>query len=206
MATDIIHTAEVLDAVIAVLKGDGSAHTGGLPSTWFDSSNDEFLPLLDFGDLADYAGSLPEDMPAIIVRGLGADIEDGFQSKTWITAERVRVVHVRQFERCYHSTDEVARRNMTRARLYYAKVISKALFNDPKKLLATIATDGTRTEVSLTCADSDGAQIINCVFRQWDFGLDIGNPNATEDVATIRALDARAWAIACDFDVIIQTG
>jgi len=44
------------------------------------------------------------------------------------------------------------------------------------------------------------------LFAGWDLGHDIGNPNATDDVARIRALPLPVWAIATDIDVQVVTG
>lgn len=207
MATDFVHTADVMEAVRDVLLGEGANHTGGLPASWFDQDDADHVPLIGMGYVADYGVlNFDKDLPAILVRGLGVELIGGHQAKTWHTAERIRVVHVRKFEQCYHATTEPDKSNMTLARAWYAKQISKALFNDPKKLLAVIAADDSRTEVSLTCTDTDGAAIVDCVFRRWDLGDDIGNPEATEDVRIIAELNARMWAIACDFDVHIQNG
>jgi len=56
-----VFTEELIDSVIAVLKGgDGSAHTGGLPANWWEDGNDGLevvLKLLEHGDVADYPGA-----------------------------------------------------------------------------------------------------------------------------------------------------
>ena len=214
MAIDFVHTEEVVDAVIAVLKGDdGATHTGGLPDNWFEDADDVYevpLELLEHGDLSDYPLD-DEDfvnnlLPGILVRGLGPQPTGRAGSGGALgTEEVVRVVHIRRYNQCRNSSGGIER-NMTKARERYAKTINKALFNDPHKKLATIAADTTRTEVSLTCSDSAGAQLYNAVWNGWDLGHDIGNPNSIPDVQIIRRLPAPLWAIACDMLVMIRTG
>lgn len=206
-----MHTEELIDAVIAVLKGaDGDTHTGGLPANWFADTRDGDeapLELLEHGDVADMVGvKFEELLPAILVRGLGPQpTGEGGTSGVLETEELIRVVHVRPFDLCYDSSGN-KELNMTRARARYAKLINKALCNDPHKKLATIAADTTRTEVSLTCSDAAGAQLYNVIWAGWDLGFEIGNPASTEDVRTIRQLRMSMWAIACDLRVRVRTG
>ena len=211
MATDFVHSEEIIDAVIAVLKGaDGDTHTGGLPANWFADTRDGDeapLELLEHGDVADMVGvKFEELLPAILVRGLGPQSTgQAGTSGVLETEEPVRVVHVRHFDQCYDSSGE-RELNMTRARGRYAKTIGKALMNDPHKKLATIDAEDARSEVSLTCSDGAGAQVYDVGWAGWDFGYEIGNPASTEDVRIIRALPARIWAVACDLRVRVRTG
>jgi len=208
MAIDFVHTGELVDAVISVLKGSGSGHTGGLPSAWFTRGNSEYLETLDHGDLADIAVSsdaLSQILPAILVRGLGPAPAAEYISGVAKTRERLRIIHVRRYEQCYDA-DGDREQNMTRARERYAKTIGKALCNDPQAKLAVIDGEDARTEVSLTCEDGNGAQVIQAIWRGWDMGHDIGNPSSTEDVRLIRRLPDQIWAIACDIDVMVRSG
>jgi len=207
MATDFVHSGEIVQAVINVLKGHGTSHDGGLPATWFTASHNERLRTLAFGDLADYVtqDAFMDDLPAIIVRGLGCEATGkSGASGVLETVESVRVVHCRLYSQCYTDAGAVER-NMTKARLRYAKIIGKALFNDPNKRLAVISTAGERTEVSLTCSDANGAQIVNVLFGGWDLGLD-GGTRSTDEVRSLRRLPIQAWAIACDLRVTIRSG
>lgn len=207
MATDFVHTADLVQAVIDVLTGaDGSSHTGGLPAAWFTAGNKERLKTLMFGDLADYINqeAFLADLPAIVVRGLGCE-STGKSGAGGVlqTVETLRVVHCRRYNQCWDDNGAVEL-NMLKARLRYAKLINKALFNDPNKRLATIASDGTRSEVSLTCADANGAQIVVTEFGGWDFGVD--GTKSTDEVRLLRRLPLQAWAIACDLRVTIRSG
>ena len=212
MAIDFLHTGELVDAVIAVLKGaDGAAHTGGLPANWFaDGAARGECPLLllEHGDLSDYGevADLRRDLPAVIVRGLGPQpTTEGGAGGVDETDEMVRVVHVRTFGQCYTDAG-VAEDNHVRARERYAKLLHRALFNDPHRRLAVIASDGTRTIPTLTCTDGAGAQIVRAAWHGTDLGHDGANPNAIEDVALLRHLRARIWAIAVDLRVSIRSG
>ena len=213
MATDFFHTGEVVDAVIAVLTGaDTTLHTGGLPAAWFpdaqDTSAEAPLKGLEPGDCHDYQISdLPALSPTVWVRGLST-VPTGRAGTTGVveTEEMIRVLHFRHRKHCRDANGAIER-NMARARYRYAKAINKALFHDPQKKLAVIAAAGTRTEVSLTCSDTNDAQVINCLFVGWDLGH-VGGANPTEDVAWFiqRGGDSGLWAIACDLRVRIRTG
>jgi len=150
VARDFLHTGDLVDAVISVLKGaDGTTHTGGLPAGWFgddEDSDEEELALLEHGDLADYPHDkeLLDYCPSILVRGLGPVLTEGSIKQRFVTFERIRVVHIRAFAQCLDD-DGGTEENMCRARERYAKTLGKALQNDPLKLLATVADDGTRT-------------------------------------------------------------
>lgn len=212
MAKDFVHTGEIVDAVIAVLKGSGSTHVGGLPVAWFTSGSNEYLRVIEHGDWADYGKAnrrIDEDLPAIFVRGMGPTLITGHLTGVDATEERIRVVHVRRFDQCYGDDGSAAYTKtgigMVRARERYAKIISKALFNDPHRKLAVIDGAGARTEVSLTTTDA-AAQVVNVLWRGWDLGHPIGSEYSTEDVAGIRALELPIWAIACDLAVHIRTG
>jgi len=211
MATDFVHTAQIVDAVLAVLKGaDGATHTGGLPANWFrdaiDAAEDP-LVLLEHGDLADYVGGqLDRDLPCVLVRGLGPrPIERQGIGGVMMTEEAIRIVHCRRRDQCFDDSGE-REYNMTRARARYAKLLVRALFNDPKRKLAVIAAAGTRTEVSLTCTDGAGAQVVSATWAGLDLGHQIGNPNAIEDVTIVRRLASPIWAIACDLQVVARSG
>lgn len=207
MAKDFVHTGEIVDAVISVLKGSESTHVGGLPSAWFTTTNAEYLKVLDHGDWADYGKAsrrIELDLPAIFVRGLGPTPTTGHLTGVDETEERIRVVHVRRFDQCYDAAG-AKETHMVKSRERYAKIISKALFNDPHRKLAVIDGSGVRTEVTLTTADA-AAQVVNVLWRGWDLGHPIGSEYSTEDVAGIRALELPIWAIACDLTVRIRTG
>lgn len=208
MAIDFVHTGELVDAVISVLKGSGSGHIGGLPPAWFTRGASEYLETLDHGDLSDIAvtaDALSRMLPAILVRGLGPQGAVEHISGVTKTRERLRVIHARRYDQCF-AGDGIREPNMTRARERYAKIIGEALFNDPQGKLAVIDGESARTEVSLTCTDDNGAQVVQAVWRGWDLGYDIGNPSSTEDVRLIRRLPAQIWAIACDIDVMVRSG
>lgn len=209
MAIDFVHTAEVVEAVIAVLKGEGASHTGGLPTAWFTAGNDEELQTLEHGDWADYAKAsnmdFTDDLPCILVRGMGpAPTGDGSISGVLRTEEQVRVLHIRKFEQCYNAGG-ASETNMAEARERYAKVIGAALFHDPHRKLAVIAAGGARTEVSLTSEDSN-AQVYDVLWGGWDMGLDEGAVGSMSEVARIRSLPEALWAIGCDLRVRIRTG
>lgn len=207
MAKDFVHSAAVVDAVIAALTGaDGSSHTNGLPAEFWTGAH--ALRLLEHGDLADYV----EDdwdatlLPGIIVRSTGTELyqelssTDGGQG----TVERIRVVHIRRLDQCLTDAG-AAETNMSRARERYAKLIGKALFADPVRVLGVIATSGTRTNPTLTCADTHGAAVKVVRFVRWDLGNGQGG---AEEVAFVRNIGAaaRVWAIACDLDVYCLSG
>ena len=201
MAIDFVHTEQLVDAVLAVL----AAH---LPAGWLPStamSSEVALKVMDHGDYADYpeAANLLDDCPAIIIRGLGLEPTDAGISGLLVTSERLRLVHVRMFDQC-RDADGKLELNMTRARERYAKIIGQALFADPKRRLAVVSDSGTRTEVSLTSTDAAGAQLVEHRYIGWDVGQD--GPTRTEDVATIRQMSQRVWAIACDMVVDVRTG
>lgn len=202
MAIDFVHTTEAVDAVLAVLR----AH---LPATWFPATaaaGEQALRLLEHGDLADYpsAEDLEGDLPAILVRGLGVEQVNAGADGVAITEETIRLVHLRAWDQCYTAAGALET-NMTRARERYAKIISKALFADPNRRLAVIASGGARTDVTLTSTDAAGAQLVTHLFRGWDLGQDDG-PAATPDVAGVRELGQRLWAIACTSVVRVRTG
>lgn len=211
MATDFVHTGEIIDQIILALKGaDGAAHTNGLPANWFKATTDANevpLKLLEHGDLADYVGleAMVNDLPAIVVRPLGiGSANKGALAGVLLSEDHIRVVHVRGYDQC--RTDAGAEEtNQTRARIRYATIISRALFADPHKRLAVIDSTGTRAELALTCNDAAGAQINIAVWEKWDLGADPAF-GGTEDVSRLRALKAQVWAIACDLRVQVRTG
>jgi len=216
---DFIHTSELVDAVIAVLKGSGTAHIGGLPSEFWSEPHP--LQFLEHGDLADYASLEPvmDACPWIYVRGLGCmpSSSSGARGigKTHETTEHLRVVHARlgpgDRNQCLTGTG-ATEKIMSRARERYAKQIGLALFNDPNRRLAVIDTDDAdeksdpdhRTEVSLTCADGTAA-VWRVDFRSLDLGEERGADNSTEDVRELRESGAPIWAISIDIDVIVRT-
>lgn len=209
MAIDFVHTGEIVTATIAVLNGEGASHTGGLPAAWFTTDNDEELQALEHGDWADYAKasnmSLMDDLPCILVRGMGpTPTGDGSLSGVLRTEELVRVLHIRKFEQCYDAEGAVEL-NMTQARERYAKIIGAALFHDPQRKLAVIASGGTRTEVTLTSEDGN-AQVYNVIWGGWDMGHDAGSVGSVDEVSRIRELPDAVWAIGCDLRVLIRTG
>ena len=204
MATDLVFTDEIVDAVIACLKA-------GLPANWFaagEDGNETPLQLLTHGDLADYTAirALEQDLPAIIVRGFGPERTDrGGAGGRVQVLERVRVVHLRKHDQCHDDTGS-PERNMVRARVRYAKAIHKAIHQDAKGRLAVIGSGGTRTDVTLTSADTAGARLQQVVFESWDLGHDVANPHSMEDVALVRRLPLQAWAIGCEFGVYVDAG
>lgn len=216
---DFFHTAELVDAVIDVLKGSGTTHIGGLPNEFWSEPHP--LQFLEHGDLADYASIDPvmEACPWIYVRGMGitpaGDRGARGIGKVHETAEHLRIVHARlgpgDRNQCLTSTG-ATERIMSRARERYSKQIAKALFNDPNRRLAVIDTATAadksdpdhRTEVSLTCADGT-ATVWRVDFRSADLGEERGADNSTEDVRAIREDGAPIWAIAIDIDVIVRT-
>jgi len=217
MATDFLHTGDVVEAVLAVLRGaDGATHTGGLPANWFhDAQDGTEIPLggpggadmLQHGDLADYASTdeVLADIPAILVRGLGTVMGER-NLACYHTIEPVRIIHIRGFDDCRDSAGDLER-NQARAREHYAKAIHAALFHDPHKRLAVIDSEGERTEVSLTCIDTSGASIYDCQLRGWDLGYDAGSSYSMQDVAAWRRLgNTRAWAIGCEIEVRVKSG
>jgi hypothetical protein len=189
VATDCIHSAEIIDAVLSVLSTN-------LPAAWTTAGNAEFLRLLDHGDLADYAGTddtLRLDTPAIIIRPLDRITPNapgsGIGGREMID-HPFRLVHVRQWDDCY--TDAGAREdNQTRARERYAKIIHKALFADESAQLGS---------PTLTC--SDGTAGVQWV--QWE-GWNISG-DGNNEAAEIKALRQHVWAIICDFTVQVLAG
>lgn len=208
MAIDFVHTAELVDAVIAVLEGSGATHIGGLPTAWFTSGDDEELKILEHGDYTDYAKAgvdVMDELPAILVRGLGpAPTGKAGTGGVLDTDELIRVIHIRRFTQCYDGSGD-EQLNMTEARERYVKVISKALFNDPNRKLAVIDGGGSRTEVSLTSTDGN-VQVVQALWTGWDMGHAIDNPHSIEDVAMIRMMELPLWAIGCDLTVKVRTG
>jgi len=211
MATDFVHTGDVVAAVLAVLRGaDGARHTGGLPANWWPDAQDGTevpLQLCQHGDLADYASTdeVLADTPAILVRGLGTMMGER-NLACYHTVEPVRIIHIRRFDDCRDSAGDLER-NQARARERYAKAIHAALFHDPHKRLAVIDSEGERTEVSLTCTDISGAGVYDCQLRGWDLGYDAGSSYSMQDVAAWRRLgNTRAWAIGCEIEVRVKSG
>lgn len=216
MARDFVHTAQVVDAVLAVLEGSYASgtgvRTGGLPNTWFDvgdNGTEVPLKLLDHGDLSDYPRqpgnafeqALEADLPAILVRGMGPiPTERGGTGGVAETLEIIRVVHVRRFDQCRDDAGSVLR-NMCRARERYAKIIGDALQYDTNGKLAVIAANGDRTEVSLTCNDGAGAQLVDVNWQGWDLEGD-----EASDVLILKTIGLPIWAIACDLQVRCRTG
>lgn len=212
MAIDFLHSGQTVDAVIAVLVGaDGALHTGGLPPAWFPATSangEEPLKVLEHGDLADYpADQAVSDLcPAILVRGLGPKPTDhGGASGVMVTQEVVRVIHTRLFDQCYTAAGG-RESNMTRARERYAKIIGKALFNDQKRRLAVIDSTGDRTDVTLTCSDGAGAQLVNAMWSGWDLGYDAGSVDSMQEVQMIRSLPLPLWAIGCEMTILCRSG
>ena len=209
MASDVVHTTAVIDAVLSALAGgDGADHTGGLPANWFmDARDADEVPLkwIEHGDLTDYPwdepGWLGDNTPIIIVRSLALTPASvaayGGLNGALGVEERMRLVHVRKHEQCRDDAGAVER-NMTRARARYAKAIHQALFADQPWQKLAVLTDTTRTEPTIT-----GALLIEAQWRGWDFGT---GERGTSDVLNIASLRQPYWAIACDFSVILQTG
>jgi len=202
MATDFVHTAEVVDAVISVLKGaDGDTHTGGLPSNWFEAGDDGdevWVQVIQHGDLRDLVltDDLDDRLPCILVRGTGTQpLRTTTQSQEcW---EPVRIVHARRFADCRDSDGEIEK-NITRARERYAKAIHTALFNDPNRKLATINSEGERSEVDLTTSDTS-ADVVTVEFGGWDLGQDPGS--GTPETTNERVRADRIMVVAVDIRV-----
>lgn len=202
MAIDFHCSTEIIDAVISVLK----ASTGGLPANWFTrAAGEEPLRLLEHGDLFDYAaeGDIFEDCPGIIVRSLGPSPDTQYTGGIQTVNEHIRVIHYRKFDQCYTSTG-TKETNMVKARSRYAKLLAKALFNDPHRKLAVIGNTGTRKEATITSADTNGA-VVNCIWEGTDLGGD-GGDNSTPEVSVMRSLAAQVWAISIDVNVKYRIG
>jgi len=203
MAMDVIHSRDAVDAVIAVLRGHGPNHTGGLPPSWFAQGDTETaLRTLEHGDLLDYVYSnddFVDLLPAIYVKAVGMEVERAGISGALGTRERVRVVHVRRRDQTHQENSASLEPNLWRARERYAKTIAHALFNDPKRRLAVIDHLGNRTEANITC-QSGTAHVWNHTLVAVDLG---GGTPDTQAISAARWLDA--WAIAIDSDVHIWT-
>lgn len=191
MATDIIFTAQLIDAAIAELKAN-------LPANMLtQTAGEKALKLCDHGDLSDYAGrekTLLENTPAIIIRPLSIAPNGGGTGGVERQENGFRLVHVRRHEDCY---DDAGNRedNMTRARARYLKIIAKALLHDQHRAL---------NGATLTSADTSGAQIIPAM--TWD-GIDYGiGVGGTEEVRAIRKWGAKVWAVSMDFTVPVRCG
>jgi len=212
MAQDWTFTEEVVDAVLAVLRGaEGVAHTGGLPGTWFPDAEEAPFPSLricDHGDLRDYPKNqtLLEYCPGVLVWGNGTTVTN--RSGTGGVAqvvETVRLAHIRGFDQAYPAAG-ILYTSQARARAAYAKIIGKALFNDPHRRLATITAGGTRQEVSLTCADGAGAQVVTTTSPGWDLGHDVRSPHALEEIVMVRTAGLPLWAIGIELHVTARVG
>lgn len=204
--SDGVFTEEIIDGVINVLKGDGVSHYGGLPSNWWketEDSDEAYLNTLEHGDLSDYPmdESIDEFLPAIFVRSQGNVLTNRSGINGVFTArEYVRVIHVRRRDQCFDG-DGNKSTNLTRARSRYAKIIHKALFNDPARKLATISNTGVRTPTTLTSADDAGAQIITVLYNGLDYGFDSESRYSTDDVKLIRIMPKNYIVLAFDMSV-----
>lgn len=203
MAQDFVHTAQIVDGVIAALRAQ-------LPANWFtDDGTETPLQLLEHGDLADYptAGAVTDDCPALLVRGLGPQPGGrGGVGGVQETQETIRVIHIRTPAQCWDD-DGARETNAARARARYAKLINQALFADPVGRMAAVhAATGARTEISLTCEDGAGAQIVMVQWQGWDLGHDLPGTGALEDVQRFRRLPTDTWAIGCELQVTVRSG
>lgn len=195
MAIDFVHSEEIVDAVIAVL-------TNQLPDGWVVPNGVEVeLKCLQHGDLSDFTpNEIRELIPAILVKSLGINQLKMELSGMQQTSEIFRVVMIRDFDQCVDENG-LQIKNFARQRYYYTKQLNAALFSDPQRRLCTFdEITGAREDVTLTCTDTNGAQIIKMNFRSWDF------EGSTPEVNTIKNLQSKLWAVACDFEVIIRTG
>lgn len=206
MAINFLHSSAIVEAVIDVLEGaDGASHTGGLPVNWFvDDGTEDVLKTLEHGDMMDvvydpdkFSGLLP----AIFVKSISVVPEGGGLTGMLDTRERVRVVHVRRRDQTHQAGTYNLEDNIPTAKERYAKIIADALFNDPHRKLATVASAGTRTAPTLTAASGETAKVWNHTFVSMDYG---GGMPDTQWVDQRRELDA--WAIAIDSDVHVWTG
>lgn len=206
MATDFLHTSELIEAARSVLKGaSGTSHVGGLPANWFTDGDDDketVLVSIQHGDFRDIATDeqVEDLLPAVYIRSLGVqgmDVYDGGVSETY---ERFRLVHARRRDQTHTYGAVTLDGNISRAKERYSKIIVKALFNDPRKRLAVITAAGARTEVSLTCADASGAQVVSHTFTGLDYG------GGTEDTRMVERHIPRAWAVAIDYGVLVRSG
>lgn len=213
MAGEFMHTGDVVEAVISVLRGaDDELHTGGLPANWFtDAADDNEVAcrILQHGDLADYPqpGDVLAETPMLLVRGLGTQMV-GREVGGWRTIEPVRIIHIRRFEDCRTDTGAVER-NMARARERYSRLIHRALFNDPHRRLGIIAADGTRTEAAVGSTPGASAQVYDVSLAGWDLGYDASNTFSMPEVARWRAVGAalRAWCVGAQLLVrVTSTG
>ena len=195
MAVDVLVTEELLDAVLAEL----AAH---LPATWLQSGNattEAALKVMECGDLMDYCGNdagLIADTPAVFVRPLEATVADGHggTGAVEVINHKFRLVHVRRFEQCYTAAG-VREKNMTRARMRYAKELGRALFADKNKRL---------DNPTLTTATGSTAKIMIMTMDGWDFGTEAGG---SSEVAVIRAVQSKGpqmWAISVDFTIMVR--
>lgn len=195
MAKDLVFTTELIDACIAEL-------TANLPAGWITQTATETkLQTLEHGALSDWVIAPPEEgivslLPAIIIRPF--DITDnkgqGGTGRVQMLDNAFRLVHIRTFEQC-HTAAGAREWNMTKARARYAKIISKALFDDVYM-----------GNPSLTSSDTAGAQVVpTAMFRSWDIGTGLDDGSA-EEVTKIARMRQRMWAIACDFEMKVHAG
>lgn len=194
MATDFIHSTDIIDGIISIINAN-------CPNGWlYDDGTDVPLRVIQHGDMSDFtAEEISSITPAILIKSIGIDLapKQGISGVTF-TQEHMRVIMVRKFSDCI---DDNGNRftNFAKSRYYYMKQLNEILFSDTHRKLATI-TNGTRTEVSLASNDTNGAEIVNCIFRSVDYD------GSTPEVSSIKNLSNSMWAIAVDFDVIVRSG
>jgi hypothetical protein len=145
--TDFVHDEEIVDAVIAQLKEH-------LPEAWAEGGNPiSRLQCLQFGDLRDYRfspGKGWQDIcPAILVRLNRSDRAPEYGGLGGKEGQVVplRLLHVRTREQCPDPDDPQLTMPPARARAYYAKIISKALFANRDLGRPSLTTDDTSARV-----------------------------------------------------------
>ena len=201
-ATAITGAAQTLSDGLTVTFAATTGHTAD--DTWVYDTSDVPLEWLEHGDFEDYTTgtTVAAITPCVFVKGLGPQVEDRGLAGCIETAERVRVVHLRQRSETYKTDGVTLESNLDIARQRYAKTLSDALFNDPYRRCAVIAADSSRTEVSLTCADANGAQVYGHRWVSTD--LRGNTPEVRQAMALGRAADV--WGIAIDSDVLVRSG
>jgi hypothetical protein len=189
IATDIIHTEQLVDAAITLLKTE-------LPSDWFNAAKAEYLRLVLFGDAREYAvreettdkdTSIIKELPALLVRPIQvtpAAEYDGVGGQAG-TADRLRIVMIRTRDQAYTSTGALT--TIPRAKARYMKIISEA-----------IRTGGRLGLPTLTCA-SGSAAVMKIEFVSADYS------EGTPDTRAVAEMGNGCWAIALDVSVVVSS-
>jgi hypothetical protein len=182
---DIIHTEELVDAVLAAIEANA-------PEAWLESGNVECLRLLQFGDAREYAirdANIAGECPAIWVRAIQAtpQPEAGGIGGKFGTSDRLRVVMMRSETSTVDTAGNII--NMARGKARYSALLYKAVFGSGYRLGSPeIATDDT------------SADVIRAEFASIDYS------EGTPDTQAIADLGKRGlWAIAMDINIITST-